>query len=566
MPSTFSCRMFSAFAMKSTSRSDRKCHKEASRNARRLSDVIIRKQVVNLDALVQSRQVRARWERLGKTVRRLRGDVERHVGQMFSTFEVSSIKLDMLRSPDSSGLDVLSGKRVARPHFEAGLRKGRVNALLRFGRCHATERRVRPSFIVPLGEDGKLGSDPVELVGDEHAPNAFLFQCAKESFDDRNRPLLAHGAEALFDATSVEPSPQCRGWFLALGVVKLRAFVSDQVTRGTLRTRDRGVERRNDVLGGRFFPTHAKSEDLARTGIDDRDDFPAKRKESRKAGRPPADGQPPAGGNGGDVDVPNVPRVFRDDGAGRLGVVRGRERHIPRRPGSLHGLFERTPNRRSRKMKTSSREPSGHLPVPEQGKQGFELLHERRDEVGELVDRIAGRLQKRIVIELAVPTRDSDGAEEKLTRGARVTPAARLLHAKNRKATVRRVVRQGRGARGALGDDAKLLLKQSDLMFETFDMDLMFDKRLLGGMSPGADVDDGVVSEGESREQSAFDVFVPRLGQRDFWQVERFHEGRDTTGGSAREAPEHSTLQRVSITRRRGMRAFFSREDMYFLL
>jgi hypothetical protein len=175
-------------------------------------------------------------------------------------------------------------------------------------------------------------------------------------------------------------------------------------------------------------------------------------------------------------------------------------------------------------MQADSPEPVGDLPSAEQRKEGLELLHQGYDEVGKTVDGQRGRLKKRVLVELAIPVGDRDGTDEKFGAGSSMTPAARLLDAEDGEALKRRVVRARDDFAHALLEEADLFSKECRISLASLVLDFATHCELRCGVSPSAHADESVVSESESGEETALDVFVPRLGQRDFRKVERFHD------------------------------------------
>ena len=88
----------------------------------------------------------------------------------------------------------------------------------------AIERRVRPMLIEPDFKEPKLPMERLPAKWHDNYARAFVLQAQDESFNGRNTPLLANGAEAWCDPLAITP-------ILEHAAPELLALVADDIFR-----------------------------------------------------------------------------------------------------------------------------------------------------------------------------------------------------------------------------------------------------------------------------------------------------------------------------------------------
>ncbi len=266
---------------------------------------------------------------------------------------------------------------------------------------------VRPNQRIELDSIRRCSDD-----GEE-----FGFQRAEKTFDDGDGTVLSKRPFAMPNALFAAPVAEL--------ISKLHALVGHDVLRSATGSYDRLLEQLDDLPCGRVSSKRSDRHHGPRVLIDDCHDVPSKRPDDRQRPRHPR--YPEAGGRDGcDIDVVNVMRVVRDDGAtGFDGRSRRRGRQLWRRDrfltcdvsdGAGSDGEPGAGKRLSDLLATHERERRSHL------------LHDESHEVGEAIGRKA-RLDERL---LAVPLQTSDpvsdGArryEERLSGSLDAPPARR---------------------------------------------------------------------------------------------------------------------------------------------
>ena len=89
----------------------------------------------------------------------------------------------------------------------------------------AIERRVRATLIVPVRKKRKLPVEYLAAKWHEDPASAFVLETQDESFNERDTPVLANGAEAGCDPFAITP-------ILEHAAPELLALVADDVFRG----------------------------------------------------------------------------------------------------------------------------------------------------------------------------------------------------------------------------------------------------------------------------------------------------------------------------------------------
>jgi len=106
----------------------------------------------------------------------------------------------------------------------------------------ASERRVRSCLIEPLRKKRKLPEECPAANWHEDPARAFVLEIQDGSFNERDTPVLANGAEARCDPLAITP-------FLEHDAPELLALVTGDIFRGSIGgMSDAFEELRNDEI------------------------------------------------------------------------------------------------------------------------------------------------------------------------------------------------------------------------------------------------------------------------------------------------------------------------------
>src|SRR5436309_1857734 len=259
---------------------------------------------------------------------------------------------------------------------------------------------MRPVAVVPGEVEHQLLLKPGEAVRNEDQPSrAFGSECSHAALDHRQASMLVERSEPeLNSPTPTPPSESSRNELLAPVGNEVPGCLPhvpgkppkefpNRCRRG-LRAIDREFHQTpGEVIDGGRYP-------------------PAKRPDLRQSEGKPRSPEPERGGNGREIDVPEVIGVpGGDDVSGFLGSMVGSWPF----PVAKHPTY-----RRWGEVKTGAGENLSEFHLPEGRTEDLEAPHEVGDEIGELAHRLgqADQCVRALFIETPHPGGDGEWAHE----------------------------------------------------------------------------------------------------------------------------------------------------------
>ena len=455
---------------------------------------------------------------------------------MRAVLKVSDSKRELGDAPDFAGFDVGDGHRVSRSHFEARSFFRPRQAIKGLIGGRSCERGVGAVGIVPVGEDVEFSVHVMKRKRDEHAPRAFAFERSPEALDDCDRSLLPDGSKTLFTRMSGEPGAENRTRAFVGRVPKLNALVDDDVFGRSIR-HDSGAVQHTCNFGRRGSRGEGlDSQNSSRKMVDDSDDVPPKGPIERAQCSKTS-------GHVSDVTVKEMSRVFGTDpefffrrgGRGnfyRWRILRSSFRARGCAPFARRGRLKSTTDGGGRNVEATFGEKGCYLPVAEQGVEFLQVMHDKSDEVGKLVDGFESRDKSRVV-NLFDPVRDGAASHRKSACRASDAPAGGVHEQKDFGALLLVVAGELElGSFETCVQNAGGSISDRELVRHLKVVQGLFYSGGNNRVSLGANGSECVEREIERGEQSVSGVLSPSWGQGDLWKVKELHRAAEVRGNS----------------------------------
>ena len=174
------------------------------------------------------------------------------------------------------------------------------------------ESCMRPVSVIPGDVQRDLPLRRSAIVGNKQSTGTLHLHRPDEALDHGDASMLANNTEALRDAATVAPSPEST-------TSELLTPVGHKMPRRDLGLTNRALSERAHRLGGRLLREGLEADDPPGVVIDcDREppaEGPALRQSERQPGGPEAE----RGGDGREIEMPDMVRVSGRDDASRHG-------------------------------------------------------------------------------------------------------------------------------------------------------------------------------------------------------------------------------------------------------
>jgi hypothetical protein len=233
-------------------------------------------------------------------------------------------------------------------------------------RCSASQSGVRTLAVVPGEVERQLVLEGGEAVGDQdQTPRALGLDGSDTAFDHRQAPMLPKRSEAMLNASaSAPPLESLRE--------ELFAPVRDEMPGYLSRPPKKSIKKRTNFLRGRLRAIDRESDHAPREMVDGYREPPAKRPDLRQGEGKPRSPEAEGGGNGGQIDVPEVIRFT--GGHDVTGWLKNLSRlGAPR-------ILLHPANRGGSEVETRAGEDLGHLHLTELGAENLAAPHDVADD------------------------------------------------------------------------------------------------------------------------------------------------------------------------------------------